>query len=194
MTTKEDFDPESVLSALPRVDLFHHDPVMMGETERYIHRMTVIAHEPYPFLLGVILRGRGIPNRMELRDGHFHGVVTVKEWDAFRTLADQIQERFGQFELRSVNQVETTGEALGSGQLGRVLRNELSEEQLTVLRTANRLGYFDAPREASADDIAAELGIAQSTLSERLRLAQKELFELVFSTDDSEAAVSDDRE
>jgi predicted DNA binding protein len=91
-----------------------------------------------------------------------------------------IQKRFGTFELRSVNQVETTGEALGSGQIGRVLRNELSGDQLTVLRTAHRMGYFDVPRGASADDIAAELDIAQSTLSERLRLAEKQLFDLVF--------------
>lgn len=194
VTTKEEFDPESALSELSRVELFHHNPVSTDQSERYTHRITVIAHEPYPFLLGVILRGRGIPNRLVLRDGHFNGVVTVKEWEAFRTLADQIQEQFGQFELRSVNQMETTGEALGSGQLGRVLRNELSEEQLTVIRTAHRMGYFDTPRKASADDIAAELGIAQSTLSKRLRLAQKQLFDLVFSTDDHNPAGSDGRD
>jgi len=112
-----------------------------------------------------------------------YDLTTDAERSAFRTLADMIQERFGTFELLSVNQVETTGEALGSGQLGRVLRNELTAEQLTVLRTAHRMGYFDVPREASADDIAAELEIAQSTLSERLRLAEKQLFDLVFLGD-----------
>lgn len=145
-------------------------------------------------MLGVILRGRGIPNRLELRNGHFNGVVTVEEWEAFRTLADRIQEQFGHFELLSVNQVETTGEALGSGQLGRVLRNELSEEQLTALRTAHRMGYFDAPRKVSADDVAIELDIAQSTLSERLRLAQKQLFDLVFSGDDRSPATANRHE
>lgn len=194
VTTTEGYDPEAALSALSRVELFHHDPVSGDDIDRHINRLTVLSHEPYPFLLGVILRGRGIPNRLELRDGYFYGVVTVKEWEAFRALADQIQEQFGQFELQSVNQVETMGEALGSGQLGRVLRNELSEEQLRVLRTANRMGYFDAPRRASADDIAAELDIAQSTLSERLRLAQRQLFDLVFASDDHESTGSDDRE
>jgi len=47
------------------------------------------------------------------------------------------------------------------------------------------MGYFDVPRTASADDIAAELDIAQSTLSERLRVAEKTLFELVFGSDDA---------
>jgi DNA-binding transcriptional LysR family regulator len=175
------FDPETALSELSRVELFHHERVSVASADRPTHRVTIVAHEPYPFLLGEILRGNAIPNRLVLRRGHFDGVVTVTEWDAFRTLADRIQERFGRFELLSVNQVETTGEALGSGQLGRVLRTELSDEQLTVLRTAHRMGYFEVPRQASADEIAAELDIAQSTLSERLRLAETRLFDLIFS-------------
>lgn len=187
VTSETAFDPEAVIADLSRVELFHHEQVSVGSADRPTHRLTIVAHEPYPFLLGVILRGNAIPNRLKLRPGQFDGVVTVKEWEAFRALADMIQERFGTFELLSVNQVETTGEALGSGQLGRVLRNELSAEQLAVLRTAHRMGYFDVPRKASADDIAAELEIAQSTLSERLRLAEKQLFDLVFLGDQAAA-------
>jgi hypothetical protein len=178
-------EPEAVLSSLSRVELFHHERLSADRSDRSTSRLTVVAHEPYPFLLGVILRGKAIPNRLELHGGHIDGVVTVKAWENFRTLADRIQDQFGRFELLSVNQVETTGEPLGSGQLGRVLRNELSSEQLDVLRIAHAMGYFDAPRRASADDIAAELDIAQSTLSERLRLAEKRLFDLVFSPDHS---------
>ena len=183
VTSETTLDPEAVITDLSRVELFHHEQVSVGSADRPTHRLTIVAHEPYPFLLGVILRGNAIPNRLELRSGQFDGVVTVKEWEGFRALADMIQDRFGTFELLSVNQVETTGEALGSGQLGRVLRNELSTEQLTVLRTAHRMGYFDAPRQASADDIASELDIAQSTLSERLRLAEKQMFDLVLLGD-----------
>jgi hypothetical protein len=181
VTSRSSFDPEAATADLSRVELFHHERVTVGTADRPTHRLTIVAHEPYPFLLGEILRGNAIPNRLELQTEYFDSVVTVKQWDAFRALADRIQERFGRFELLSVNQVETTGEALGSGQLGRVLRNELSPEQLTVLRTAHRMGYFEVPRGASADDIAAELDIAQSTLSERLRLAEHQLFDLVFA-------------
>jgi predicted DNA binding protein len=55
------------------------------------------------------------------------------------------------------------------------------------------MGYFEVPRQASADDIAAELDIAQSTLSERLRLAENQLFDLVFSGVDG-ASPADDTE
>lgn len=143
----------------------------------------MVAHEPYPFLLGLILREKAIPNRLVLTPDCFNGVATVAEWDDFQRLADKLQEQFGEFELLSVNQVETTGAPLGSGQLGRVVRNELSRDQLNVLQTAHELGYFETPRRASADDIATELDIAQSTLSERLRLAENRLFDLIFSGD-----------
>ncbi|QZP38297.1 helix-turn-helix domain-containing protein [Halobaculum magnesiiphilum] len=188
VTSRSQFDPESVTEDLSRVELFHHERVSGPTVDNASYRLTVVAREPYPFLLGVILRGRAIPNRLQLHHDSFEGVVTVKEWESFRALAEQIEEQFGRFKLLSVNQVETTGEPFGSGQLGRVLRNELSQEQLTVLQTAHRLGYFDVPRKASADDIAAELDIAQSTLSERLRLAEQRLFDLVFSGSGSERA------
>jgi hypothetical protein len=185
VTSRAPFDPESVVGEISRIELFHHERVSDHSVDHSTYRLTIVAHEPYPFLLGVILRRTAIPNRLLLHDGSFDGVVTVKEWESFRALAEQIEEQFGQFELLSVNQVETTGNAFGSGQLGRVLRNELSQEQLTVLQTAHRLGYFDVPRRTSADEIATELDIAQSTLSERLRLAEKRLLDLVFSTSEN---------
>ena len=187
VTSGSPFDPQSAVERLSRVELFHSEQVSADSSDRPTYRLTIVAQEPYPFILGVILRSQAIPNRLERRGNHFDGVVTVTEWEAFRALADRIQEQFGQFELLSVNQVETTGEPLGSGQLDRVLRNELSEEQLVVLQTAHRMGYFDVPREASADDIATELGIAQSTLSERLRLAEKQLFDIVLSASENAA-------
>lgn len=188
VTSSAEFDPPSALDSLSRAELFHHERTSASPDGQITHRLTIVAHEPYPFLLGVVLRKQAIPNRLELREGVINGVVTVEEWEDFRGLADTIQTQFGRFELLSVNQVETTGAPLGSGQLDRVLRDELSEEQLAVLQTAHRMGYFDVPRDASADDIADELDIAQSTLSERLRLAERHLLDLVFSPDASATA------
>jgi hypothetical protein len=188
VTARSPFDPEAVVGQLSRAELFHYERVSDRSVDHVSYRLTVVAQEPYPFLLGVILRGTAIPNRLQLHDGTFEGVVTVKEWETFRELAERIEEQFRQFELLSVNQVETTGEPFGSGQLGRVLRNELSQEQLTVLQTAHRLGYFDVPRQASAEDVATELDIAQSTFSERLRLAEQRLLDLVFTGSESTSA------
>jgi len=172
------------IASLSRVDLFHSERISDDRSDKQIYRLTVVAHEPYPFLLGLILREQGIPNRLLLTSDHFTGVASLAEWDDFRRLADEIQEQFGDFELMSVNQTETAGVPLGGGQFGRAIRNELSREQLTVLQTAYQMGYFETPRKTSADDIATELDIAQSTFSERLRLAESQLFDLVFSGDE----------
>lgn len=73
----------------------------------------------------------------------------------------------------------------GGFQLLRLTRDEeseppgdgLTDRQREALRIAYELGYFAIPRRASLEDIAAELGIAASSVSERLRRAQTELIE-----------------
>lgn len=191
VTSSSGYDPETVLEPLSRVELFHHNRLSDEQADQHVHRLTVIAHEPYPFLLGLILRVKAIPNRLVLSQDSFKGVATVAEWENFRTLADRIESQFDRFELLSVNQVETTGASLGNGQLGRVVRNELSRDQLIALRTAYKMGYFDTPRRSSADEIATELNIAQSTFSERLRLTQETLLELIFVADENGSELKD---
>ncbi|WP_363464378.1 helix-turn-helix domain-containing protein [Halogeometricum borinquense] len=53
----------------------------------------------------------------------------------------------------------------------------LTDPQREALRTAYEMGYFEIPRTASLDDVADELGITASSLSERLRRAQTHLIE-----------------
>ena len=56
-------------------------------------------------------------------------------------------------------------------------RYGLTNDQYEVLAEAARMGYFEVPRAASQADVAAELGITASSLSERLRRAQAYLAE-----------------
>jgi hypothetical protein len=58
----------------------------------------------------------------------------------------------------------------------------LTDRQHEALRIAYELGYFDIPRRASLDDIAAELDISASSVSERLRRAQTQLIEETVAT------------
>ncbi len=56
----------------------------------------------------------------------------------------------------------------------------LTERQEQVLYLAYRLGYFDYPRRASLKDLGRILGIKESTLSEILRRAMKNLISKYF--------------
>lgn len=53
----------------------------------------------------------------------------------------------------------------------------LTDPQREALRTAYERGYFDIPRAASLEEVAAELDITPSSLSERLRRAQVQVIE-----------------
>ena len=58
----------------------------------------------------------------------------------------------------------------------------LTDQQHEALRTAYELGYFDIPRRASLQEVAAELDISASSVSERLRRAQTRLIEETVAT------------
>ena len=55
--------------------------------------------------------------------------------------------------------------------------DRLSEKQSEALVTAHELGYFDDAASVTQDEVAEELGISRSAVSERLRRAQRELVE-----------------
>jgi predicted DNA binding protein len=48
----------------------------------------------------------------------------------------------------------------------------LTGRQREAVEAAVDLGYYDVPREATLDDVAAELGVASSTVSDHLRKAE----------------------
>jgi hypothetical protein len=91
-------------------------------------------------------------------------------WFADRAAFDEFRTfwvRNDGFRLRRLTE-DGDPEAPGDG---------LTDPQHEALRTAYGMGYFDIPRRASLDDVATELGITASSLSERLRRAQTHLVE-----------------
>jgi predicted DNA binding protein len=87
--------------------------------------------------------------------------------------------------------METAGETVGV-KLERVYALRAAEEESIAkqwnltpaqeesLRYAVRMGYFTVPREATADDVAAEMGISKSAFIERLHRAQHSLLTQLF--------------
>jgi predicted DNA binding protein len=180
IASNAEFDPETVLESISGVSLFYSSEIPTASKNLEIRRLTVLANESYPFILSLVLRQEVIPNRIVLQNDVFEVVVTTRDWDQFRGMADGIQETLGEFELLSVTQDEKPGELLDSGRLTEVLVSKLTDDQLAVLETAYNHGYFDVPREASETDLADDLDITQSTVNERLRIAERTLLELIY--------------
>jgi len=76
--------------------------------------------------------------------------------------------------LRHLSPIVTEAE----GEVER-LRNMTSRQEECV-RVAVEMGYFSIPREVNAEDVAGELGISKSSFLERLRRAEREIFEESF--------------
>ena len=184
VSSTEQFDPGELIEPISGVSLFDAQSIPTGPSGVTIERLTLLANESFPFILGIILRREAIPNRIVLKGNRFEVVVTVQNWDRFRSLADDVQDVLGTFDLQSVNKIDQTGEPLDSGRLSEVLITKLTDEQLVVLETAYSMGYFDVPRDISASEIADELGIAQSTFSERLRVAERNLLDLIYGSNE----------
>jgi PAS domain S-box-containing protein len=64
--------------------------------------------------------------------------------------------------------------------LVRTVDDRLTDRQLETLRMAFHAGYFDWPRSTDAETVAGKMGIAQSTLSQHLRTAERKLLEELF--------------
>ena len=174
------FDIAPALSDISGASIFYTSSIPAGSTDVDIQRVTILANESYPFILGLVLRQEAIPNRIVMQKGTFEVVTTTRDWDQFRSLADEVQDTLGEFELQSVTQNEDPGEPLDSGRLTEVLVSKLTDEQLEILEMAYSHGYFEIPRETSETKLAAELDIAQSTVSERLRTAERSLLEIIY--------------
>ena len=67
--------------------------------------------------------------------------------------------------------VATTRQAIG---------DRLTEKQLAALRAGLHAGYYDSPRGTTAQELAASLDIAPSTLHQHLQAAQRKVLEMVF--------------
>lgn len=57
---------------------------------------------------------------------------------------------------------------------------DITPGQAECIQQALELGYFSIPREATASDVADELGISKSAFLERLHRAEKTLFRQIF--------------
>jgi hypothetical protein len=91
-------------------------------------------------------------------------------WFSDREVLDEFRtfwQRNGKFTLQRLT-YDGEAEEAGDG---------LTDHQREALRTAYEMGHFDIPRTVTLNEVATELGITASSLSERLRRAQTHLIE-----------------
>lgn len=78
--------------------------------------------------------------------------------------------------------VDVTIEAVGGlARTRAAVEARLTERQRNAVKTAVELGYYDIPKRATQEDIAAELNCAPSTAAEHLRKAESRVLRAQFT-------------
>jgi len=95
-------------------------------------------------------------------------------------VADLVRAAYPHVEMLRRQQITTHPD--GSRRIQRRLRETLTDRQSTALETAYHAGYFAWPRDHSATEIAATLGIAPATFHQHLRKAEKQVVDELLST------------
>lgn len=135
-------------------------------------------HEPKPTT--VLLEHDAIPHRIVVQNHDMTVVASVTSWQKLKTLAEDVERQQGSFELVGVTETNDINFPLGGSVLKYRLQGKLTSEQLTIIETAYQCGYFEVPQQATAEDVAQELDIGQSTFSEQLRNAQNAVWNVLF--------------
>lgn len=113
-------------------------------------------------------------SKIRLRDDHIEVHFDVENSVEISTILDELKQKYQQVSL-----VKTSGGDEG-GSRRRINLSGLTPKQRKVLEKAFEMGYFKYPKESNATEVAEELGISRSTLSEHLSAAQMKIGNQVF--------------
>lgn len=188
LTVVADIDiAESTLSARRLVKQVDSETSTSSVTTQ---NFLTLAEEPAPFVVTTLTRNRAVPHRIFLEDGSVTVVAWVQDWTHLKELADDIEVTHAGFELLQTTQVDGIGYPLGSEHLQFGIIGSLSENQLQALKVAYEMGFFEVPQEVNGKEVAAQLGISQSAVSEKLRRAHHNLCKFLFGKRPAEPRLS----
>ena len=182
MTTGSNVDLRSELSEISGIEVLG---AMSLTQESSIWYVLLLVEETEQFLLELIAMNGAVPHRIHIREKQLNATVSVRDWDHLKDFADEIESTYGSFELIGTTQVDALTYPLGVDRLKYIVKEKLTEDQLTTLETSFQMGYYTVPQTATSEDVAKQLGISQSTFSTKLRNAQYNLLAVLFgkSTD-----------
>jgi predicted DNA binding protein len=67
------------------------------------------------------------------------------------------------------------------GETGRVIEGDLTDRQRAAIEAAYHAGFFEWPRDASGEELAASFGISPSTFHQHLRTAERKVLDALLS-------------
>ena len=115
------------------------------------------------------------PRETRVDDGELLATFVLTGYGELQAIVNA----FGAAEVRRILVDRETGDGDGRSDVVPVDLSDVTERQATVAAVAVERGYFD-PDGAAADEIADDLGLAKSTVSEHLRLVTATVLSQLF--------------
>ncbi|WP_290810258.1 PAS domain S-box protein [Halovivax sp.] len=132
-----------------------------------------------PPILSVVASLGGYIDRTVIEDGDVRLAIHLAPTAEVRHVIDVIAAEHPQAEMLRRHQISR--QADDPQRIHRRLVTELTERQRASLEAAYRAGFFEWPRETSAEGVAESLGVAPPTFHQHLRKAQRKAFDLLFA-------------
>lgn len=164
-------DADGFEAALEGIDAVHDYDLTRTDDDAFYAYLRCVQTEGASELFGTLTQGRLV-------------VVHPVEWHADGT--QSIAVMGSSAEIQSVveempDPVECTVRRIGSiEQAAEAAKATLSDRQLEALESALALGYYEIPRAATVEDVAADIGCARSTAAEHLRKSESKVLHSVF--------------
>jgi predicted DNA binding protein len=141
------------------------------------YEVTVERSPLFDYLLehGIILGG------MVAEDGRCRATLELPDTADVRRCVSLVESAYGRASMvaRRERPDGSTSERFRA-----TVPDRLTDRQREVLRTAHEAGFFHWPREHTGEELAARLGITQSTFLEHLRTSERRVFEVLFGAGD----------
>lgn len=170
--------PEAdIAGQLPEMDIVNMSQAAVNSKMYYLCVVTELANVS---VLSLLTEQQAIPHRIVGENSQLSVVASVRDWNHLKKVANTIEDEHGSLELIGTTQTESVGFPLGGDKIKQSMSGKLSDAQLEVLEMAYQMGYFKVPQEVTAEEIANELDISRSTLSERLRRVEHNFCALLF--------------
>jgi PAS domain S-box-containing protein len=133
----------------------------------------------------------GHVRRASVEDGDYHMTIHLPTTVAARRIIDAVQEAYPTARLLTRREPTRSDDALG--RVRRTVAEDLTDRQRAALEAAVHSGFFEWPRDASGEDVAAALGVAPSTFHQHLRAAERKVFESLLRTPEAAPATDASR-
>jgi PAS domain S-box-containing protein len=134
-----------------------------------------------PPIVSTITGLGGYLDEVRIDGGDFRTTVHLSPSVDVRRVIERVEAAYPGAEMLRCVQVERDEEDVTA--TSRRLRDALTDRQRTALEVAYHSGYFEWPRAANGETVAASMGVAPPTFHQHLRKAEQTVFDAVIGTD-----------